>query len=254
MIEQFLAVPTKDGEMKTFIAHPDDNGTYPAVVLFMDIWGVREELCGVARRIAAEGYYAVLPNFYYRQGDIANVFWDDDDRMISLHKLDKERETVVHDQRKNLSNDMILSDVADLIRFIESQDAAKSGPMGSIGWCMGGWVGFKTAVEFPEKFQATATLHATKPLSDQPGSPHLQLDKMRGGIYCGWAEHDHLSPPSMVAELEPLLASSPVEYTSSMHMGVEHGYALPDRDIFAEAAAEQDWTNIFYLYQKHLGN
>ena len=122
MIEKFLPVPTKDGEMKTFIVHPDNDGPHPAVILFMDIWGVREELCGVARRIAAEGYYAVLPNLYYRQGDIANVFWNSDGRQISLHKLDEEREKIVHDQRKNLSNDMILSDVTDLIPFIDSPE------------------------------------------------------------------------------------------------------------------------------------
>lgn len=36
MIEKFLPVPTKDGEMKTFIVHPDNDGPHPAVILFMD--------------------------------------------------------------------------------------------------------------------------------------------------------------------------------------------------------------------------
>ncbi len=252
MKEEYFLVPTKDGSMKTFIVHPDDGQPHPAIVLFMDIWGVREELCGIARKIAAEGYCAVLPNLYYRQGDIANVFWDSDGRQISLHKLDETREKIVHDQRKKLSNDMILSDVADLLPFIRNLDAVKSGAMGSVGWCMGGWIGYKTAVEFPDAFQATATLHATKPLSDRADSPHLQLDKMRGGLYCGWAEHDHLSPPDMVAELEPLLVSSPVDYVGNMHKGVEHGYTLPDRDIYAADNAEQDWKEIFALYRRHL--
>ena len=56
----------------------------------------------------------------------------------------------------------------------------------------------------------------------------------------------------MVAELEPLLAASPVDYTGSMHLGVEHGYALPDRDIYAEDAAEQDWVKIFKMYKRYL--
>jgi len=252
MNEKFEQVPTKDGLMKTFIAHPDTAGPYPVIVLFMDIWGVREELKSIAKRIAAKGYYAVLPNLYYRQGDITNVFRNNDGRMISLHKLDKKLEAIVHEQRKNLSNSMIISDIADLILFIEKQRAAKYGPMGSVGWCMGGWIGFKTAVEFPDKFQATATLHATKPLSDQQDSPHLQLNKMRGGLYCGWAGDDHLSPPSLVAKLEALLASSPVDYRGNMHIGAEHGYALPDRDIYAEQASEQDWSHIFDLYQRYL--
>ena len=35
----------------------------------MDIWGIREELREIARRIATVGYACLLPDFYYRQGD-----------------------------------------------------------------------------------------------------------------------------------------------------------------------------------------
>ena len=55
MNEKYEQVPTKDGLMKTFIAHPDTAGPYPVIVLFMDIWGVREELKSIAQRIAAKG-------------------------------------------------------------------------------------------------------------------------------------------------------------------------------------------------------
>ena len=64
MNEKFEQVPTKDGLMKTFIAYPDTAGPYPVIVIFMDIWGVREELKSIAQRIAATGYYAVLPHLY----------------------------------------------------------------------------------------------------------------------------------------------------------------------------------------------
>jgi carboxymethylenebutenolidase len=38
-----------------------------------------------------------------------------------------------------------------------------------------------------------------------------------------------------------------------VHPGTEHGYALPDRDIFAKPAANRDWENIFAMFRRQLG-
>ena len=254
MKEEFVFLKMKDGMMKTFIVFPNDRRKYFPVILFMDIWGVREELWNIARKIASKGYYAILPNLYYRQGDITNIFWNDKGQMISLHKLDSKNEKIVHSQRNRLSTTMILSDINDLIGFIDTQDNCKPGPIGSVGWCMGGWIGLKSAAEFPDQFQATATLHATKPISNQPNSPHMFIKNMKGGLYCGWAELDHLSPPSMIQDFEKLLKNQPINYRSNMHRTVEHGYALPDRDIYDQEAAKQDWVEIFDLYEQYLNN
>ena len=48
MIETTLDITTKDGEMETFICHPERNGPSPAVFLLMDAYGVREELKDMA--------------------------------------------------------------------------------------------------------------------------------------------------------------------------------------------------------------
>ena len=85
MKERIVAVPTADGQMETFITHPEQDGPFPAVVLFMDVWGIREELYDIARRIGTVGYCAVVPDFYYRQGRVRHEFRDANHRMISLH-------------------------------------------------------------------------------------------------------------------------------------------------------------------------
>ena len=61
MEERIVQVPTADGRMETFITHPEQGGPFAAVVLFMDVWGIREELCDIARRIGTVGYCAVCP-------------------------------------------------------------------------------------------------------------------------------------------------------------------------------------------------
>lgn len=59
MIEKTLEITTKDGEMETFICHPERNGPSPAVFFLMDAHGVREELKDMARRLGTGGYYVL---------------------------------------------------------------------------------------------------------------------------------------------------------------------------------------------------
>ena len=70
MIEKHIDIPTADGRMDSFVVHPEEGGAFPAVIVLMDIWGLREELYDVARRVAAVGYHVTLPNFWYRRGKV----------------------------------------------------------------------------------------------------------------------------------------------------------------------------------------
>ena len=110
MIEQQLNVPTASGTMEMFAVHPSEDGPFPAVVIFMDIWGLREELFDIARRVATVGYYCMVPDFYYRQGKIRNEFRDDKSRMITLDRLDKKSQEKVLAPLRNLTDAMVMHD------------------------------------------------------------------------------------------------------------------------------------------------
>ena len=70
LLEKDVVVTTKHGRMHTFTACPDAPGAFPAIILYMDAPGYREELCNQARRIAKHGYFCVLPDLYYRYGTV----------------------------------------------------------------------------------------------------------------------------------------------------------------------------------------
>ena len=69
MYEQEMRVATPDGEMTTFVAHPDGDGPFPIAVLYMDGVGYRDQIKTNARRFAADGYYCVAPDLFYRSGE-----------------------------------------------------------------------------------------------------------------------------------------------------------------------------------------
>jgi len=69
MIEKEIRVRTPEGEMTTFVVRPDRDGPFPVAVLFMDGVGYRKQVKENARRFAADGYYCVAPDLYYRSGE-----------------------------------------------------------------------------------------------------------------------------------------------------------------------------------------
>jgi dienelactone hydrolase len=91
MREQFVEIKTSEGVMDAFVTHPEDNGPFPAVILYMDIWGVREELYDIARRIGTVGYYCMVPDLYYRSGKrIHFEFRNEKNQTTSINRLEGE--------------------------------------------------------------------------------------------------------------------------------------------------------------------
>ena len=53
-------------------------------------------------------------------------------------------------------------------------------------------------------------------------------------------------------ELSELLRPCPVTYRYAIHDGAQHGYALPNRDIFHARAAARDWEMIFAMFHRQI--
>src|SRR4249919_3025077 len=115
MQERIADIATPDGPMDTFITHPESGGPFACVVVFMDIWGLREELFDIARRVATVGYCCVVPNFYHRAGKVRFEFRNAEGRMISFDRLDEEIRAEMQKTFHALSNAMVVSDVRALI-------------------------------------------------------------------------------------------------------------------------------------------
>ena len=157
MHEKTVQIPTADGRMETFVAYPEEDGPFAPVVVYMDVWGLREELYDIARKIAVVGYYVMLPDLYYRQGRIRHQWRDPQGRMISLHNLDAERQAQVRAPLQNLSDAMVVADSGALLDFIDQGEPVRPGPVGSVGYCMGGRHVICAAAAYPERFVAAAT-------------------------------------------------------------------------------------------------
>jgi dienelactone hydrolase len=131
MIEKTLDITTKDGEMETFICHPERNRPSPAVFLLMDAHGIREELKDMARRLATVGYYVLLPNLYYRAGR-DTIFGPD------VHEEGSAEHKRMRAIRTKMTIPPVMDDVGAMLSFADRQKEVKKGPVGCHGYCMSG--------------------------------------------------------------------------------------------------------------------
>ncbi len=252
MRERTIEITTGAGTMEAFAVEPPDLAPHPVVVVFQDIWGVRAELYGIARDIAAAGYFALVPDFYYRMGKVRFAYHDDDGRMISLHRLPEPTQREIIATGERLSDELVVADLDAIIGHLALTEPVDVSAMGGVGYCMGGRHVFHAAGHYPENFRAVASLHGTALVTDGPGSPHLLAARMGGGLYCGFGALDRFSPPEVIEAIGAFCAPLEVDYTHAVHTGVDHGYALPDRDIHDAQATAKDWAAIMAMFKTHL--
>jgi carboxymethylenebutenolidase len=252
MQEKIVKIKTPDGLMETFITHPEQGGPFPPVIVFMDVWGVREQLFDIARRIGTVGYAVAVPNFYYRKGGITFDYRHPDGKTISLKALDAAEQKKILAFLSHLTDDFAVSDTGAVLDYLAADEAVRPGPAGSVGYCLGGRLVVRAAGAFPDAIQASASLHGTRLVTDAPDSPHLEASRMKGEIYCGYGELDHYTPPDVIAAIRESFAGAKVDYFDTVHTQVDHGYAIPDRDVFDKAAAERDWEQILAMYHRRL--
>ena len=66
VVETDVTVTTPEGQADSALFHPAKRGTYPAVLLWPDILGLRPVFREMGRRLAAQGYVVLVPNPFYR--------------------------------------------------------------------------------------------------------------------------------------------------------------------------------------------
>ena len=164
-------IKTDDGSMDVFVCHPEQDGPHPAVILYMDAPGIREELRDMARRIGTVGYTVLLPNMYYRTGREGHYGYD----LARIRDDDSQRDKMF-EVMNSLTNADVVDDTKGMLAFIDGCQVAVSGPIGCVGYCMSGQFVMSVGSAYPERFAAIAAYHGVKIITDQPDSGRMGTD------------------------------------------------------------------------------
>ena len=248
MVEKEIHVRTAEGQMTTFVARPDGDGPFPVAVVYMDGVGYREQVKKNARRFAADGYYCIAPDLYYRSGDRLSF---DMSRLATDGFKGPEAERMMK-AASSVTPENVVADTKAMLAAIASDPAAGSGPKVCVGYCLGARVALHAASAFPDEFVAAAGIHPGALITDQPDSPHHDLAGVRGELYFAFAENDRTATPELVDQFREELGRNEVRGVVERLPGTAHGFAMADLPVYNRDAAEHHFERTLDLWRRNL--
>ena len=197
-----LATPT--GVMRTYVHRPAGEGAYPAILFYSEIFQQTGPIERAARFIAGHGYAVLVPEVFHELNPIGTVLgYDDAGR--DKGNADKAAKDVQGYDTDNQA----------MIEFVKKQ-AWCTGDIGAMGFCIGGHLAFRAALQAEVK--STACFYATdlhtKVIPNKPGQHSMEnLDKIKGELLMIWGKQDPHIPPAGRAQVYSDLNATDLKFT-----------------------------------------
>ena len=134
------AVRIGDYEMPVYEARPASGRNHPIILVISEIWGVHEYIRDSTRRFAKEGFYAIAPELFKREGGTAHLT---DIQAILKIVLGQPREQT-------------LGDLKAAVDWAKKRANVRADRVGVTGWCWGGSTTIQVAATNPEMKAAVA--------------------------------------------------------------------------------------------------
>ena len=246
VVEKDVNVPMEKGVADSALFYPEGKGSWPAVLVWTDILGLRPVFRELGHRLAAQGYVVLVPNPFYRNAHAPVV-----DGSFDFSK--PEDRAKVMPLAAALTAEANISDAKYYIEFLDAQPHTdKNKKMGVQGYCMGGPLTFRTAATVPERIGAAATFHGGGLVTDKPDSPHLMIPRMKAEVYCAVADNDDKRDPTVKDKLKEAFAAAHLKATVEVYQGCNHGWTVRGSQVYNEAGAERAWAELTALYKRNL--
>jgi carboxymethylenebutenolidase len=251
--DQDVSIQTPAGVCDAALIHPDGavdgRRSWPAAILFPDVFGLRPTMREMARRLAANGYTVLVPNPFYRSTRAPGItpgfdFQNPQDR-ARLEAL-----------RAPLTNEGVGQDATAYVGFLDSQSVVdRKAPIGVFGYCMGGPMTIQAAAAVPARIRAGASFHGGGLVTDKPDSPHLLVPRLKGRYYFAIAANDDARQPDAKDKLTEAFAAAHVPAKVEVYPGTLHGWCVKDmptergKPIYNEPQAERAWAELTSLFR-----
>ena len=244
VVDEDVTIKTPDGTCDAAFVHPA-SGSYPAVILWPDIVGLRPVKREMAARLAAEGYSVLVPNPFYRSAK-APVFGPDFDF------AKPEDRNKAFEMRKPLTEAAVMRDASAYVAWLDKQRPVnRRVKMGTVGYCMGGPMTMQTAAAVPERVGAGVSCHGGGLVTKDPDSPHLLIKKMKASYHFAVAKNDDEREPDAKDVLGKACTAANMVASIEVY-SANHGWCVPGSAVYDKDQAERAWGKMLTLYKANL--
>lgn len=236
MTTHMIEISTAEGVAKAVLVKPADAiASKAGVILYMDIFGLRSTLTTMAERLANEGYTVLVPDLFYR-------FENKQDFDPKTAFSDPVAGPKLKAMKLETTQAMTASDSAAFIAALD--EAGATGPVGVVGYCMGGAYALTAAARYAERVAAAASFHGGNLATDAPDSPHLGAQSIKARVYVGAAGVDGSFPPAQAGRLAEAMAEAEVDFMLENYKDMKHGWTISDHGVYDRDGSERHWTRL----------
>ncbi len=204
-----------------YLVRPKENGPFPGIVVIHEWWGLNDNIKSQAERLAQLGYVALA---------------------VDLFGKTTTDPTVAMDMVRSLDQQAATTQLLASVDYLRSQSWVLTDKIGSIGWCFGGAMSLKLALNDPKL--TAAVIYYGQPVTDPK-----ELAKIKAAILGIYGEADQMIPMEKVQEFQKALAEARVKYEIHTYPDAPHAFANPSggKGYRPEAAADAWKKTIAFL-------
>ena len=230
------------GSMGGYLARPKTGGPFPAVLVYMEIFGVNPHIREVVERVAREGYLALAPDYFHRTGPGVEYGYDDAGMAGGMKLLGA------------LRADEMIADAKAAIAWLRQRPDVRGDRIGAMGFCIGGHMTYLTACETDVRAAASFYGGGIAAAAGPGGAPSTigRTGKIRGKLLGLFGGKDGLIPKSQVDAIRAALAKHSVRHEVVVYPEADHGFFCDQRGTYQKAAAEDAWKRVKQLFREEL--
>lgn len=237
-----VEIPVGEAGMAGYLARPDEGGPFPAVLVWMEIFGINSHIREVTERVAREGYVALAPDFFHRTHPGLELGYSDDEMQKGFEPYGQ------------LHADSMLADARAAIAWLRGRDDVRGDRLGAMGFCVGGHMTYLCACE--TDIAAAASFYGGGIAGPEGfGGAESTLGrtpKIRGRILCLLGDEDDYIPLDQVEAIKDALEKAEIRHDVKVYPGVGHGFFCDQRDSYDETSATDAWAKTKALFEQEL--
>jgi carboxymethylenebutenolidase len=230
-----VKIPVTDGEIPAYRALPEQGGPFPVILVVQEIFGVHEHIKDVCRRFAKEGFYAIAPELFARQGDVSKMtdFKEIHDKVVS-----------------KVPDAQVLSDLDAAVAFAKKDPHADTARLSVTGFCWGGRIVWLYAAHQPGLKAGIAWYGKITGDKDDlhPRNPADIVAELKAPVLGLYGAKDQGIPVDTVQQQAQALAASSnaSAKASSIHIYPDAGHAFfaDYRPSYHQESAEDGWKRL----------
>ena len=229
--------------MGGYMVRPADTTPRPAVLVFMEIFGVNSHIQDVTERIAKEGYVALAPDFFHRTGPGVEYGYDETGMEEGIKLLNQ------------LNADEMAADALAAVSFLKRKNFVIGNKIGAMGFCVGGHMTYLAACETDVVVAASfygGGIAGAQGFGGQPSTVG-RTGQIEGRMLCLFGGKDAHIPMTDVDTIRAALESNAIRHEVVVYPDADHGFFCNQRGSYHEAAATDAWDRVKKLFAEALG-